>query len=234
VAATTHLSPTGGDATNTAFGAMTFKGVTGPAITAKPATNLKDGDSVKVTGSGFKHKAQYAMVECANLSGDQAACDTGTAVLGTTDSSGAFSSKFTVEAGKVGNGKCTAKSACYIVATTDLDPNNPDPAQQGTTKITFAKIGPSTGPAKTKTSASFSKKKDEITGDVTSGGKGVKGLKTELDKKKGGKWKKVDSAKTHKGGAFTYKHVKSGKYKVETHKSKKFKASASKTVKAKA
>ena len=37
---------------------------------------------------------------------------------------------------------------------------------------------------------------------------GVKGMKTKLEIKKGKHWKKVDSAKTHKGGTFIYKHIK--------------------------
>jgi Neocarzinostatin family len=199
-----------------------------PAVTVKPDTNVKDGGTVKVSGTGFPaNQPTVYVVECSGPS--QAQCDLGTLKTGSTNASGAFKNvKLTVHTGTVGTGSCKAGKACLVAASTST---TPDATDQGAAPFTFAKAAKA---AATKTKASFSKKNDKISGDVSAAGKGVKGLKTELDIKAGKKWKKVDGLTTGKGGAFSSaKLKKSGKYEVSTPKQGKYGASHSKVIKVK-
>jgi hypothetical protein len=220
------------DQTESASEAISFAGPTGPTVTVSPATGVKDGQTVTVHGTGFpaSQPTVYAL-ECSGTSG-QAACDVGTLdATGHTDASGSFTAHVKVHTGAVGNGTCKAGKTCYIAAATST---TPDATSSGAGAFTFAAGSGSHKPAATKTKAAFSKKKDAIAGVVSSHGKGIKGLKTKLELKKGKHWKTVDSAKTHKHGAFVYKHIKkNGKYEVKTLKTSKYKGSTSKAIKVK-
>src|SRR4051794_36838204 len=51
--------------------------------------NLQNGDTVDVSGTGFKPSSTVYLVECSGTSG-QANCDLATFKTGTTDANGAF------------------------------------------------------------------------------------------------------------------------------------------------
>lgn len=230
IAAATSTTP---DATNSATGSFTFAGATttGAAITISPTTNVKSGSDITVNGTGFAPKTAFYAVECSGTGG-QADCDTSALGQGTTDASGNVSGvKVPVHTGKVGDGTCNPGKTCYIAATTDI--TGQDKSQQAAATFTFGSgsVKPPAKPAKTKTKAAYSSKKQAISGEVTSKGSGVKGVKTKLEFKKGSHWKVVDSTKTKASGSFKFKHVtKSGVYKVKALKNAKFKGSTSKKI----
>jgi hypothetical protein len=201
-----------------------------PAITVTPDTNVKDGSKVTVSGTGFPASTSPVyVVECSGTSG-QADCDTGTVNFsGSTDAQGSFSNiKVGVHTGTVGDGTCKAGGTCFIAASTST---SGDPSQSATHEFTFGKGSAS---HKTTTKASFVPKANRVIGTVTSGGKGVKGLKTKLERRAHGTWKKVATLTTHKDGVFGSKKLKKdGKYLVKTPKQKKYQASKSKVVKVK-
>jgi hypothetical protein len=186
---------------------------TGPAITVTPSTNVKNGSTVKVSGSGFPAKAEpLYLIECSSLSGESD-CNVGGVVISTTNASGAFSNiGVKVQTGKFGAHSCPAGGKCYIVASTSTS-NPPPKADYASTTFTFAKAAPVTA---TKTTAAA--KKGHVTGKVTAAGKGVVGLKAFLEKKVGTKFKKLATLKTGKGGAFSSKKLGKGKYEVVTPK----------------
>ncbi|MBV9869457.1 MAG: hypothetical protein JO214_02425 [Frankiaceae bacterium] len=230
VATTDASDPT--DVAAVSFTPITFA----PVVALTPSKNIKDGTTVNVSGYGFldsKKGADLIVTECA-LPPGQTTCGTNI-VFAKLGASGQFSKvPLTLHTGQQGtdtSSTCEVGTPCLVAATTDTSGENPD--LSGAAGFAFVKGHATTPPAATKTTAKFHKKSDKITGKVTSGGSGVKGLKTELDKRKAGHWKMVDSAKTHKGGKVAYKHVKNGKYRIATHKSKHYKASHSKPVKAK-
>lgn len=233
IVASTAATPADQSTTNTALGTFKFAGATqtGAAITLTPKTNVKNGSDITVNGTGFAPKAAFYAVECSGTGG-QADCDTSALGQGTTDANGNVSGvKVPVHTGAVGDGTCNPGKTCYIAATTDI--TGQDSSQQASATFTFGSgsVKPPTKHA-TKTKASYSSKNQEITGAVTSGGAGIKGLKTKLEFKKGSHWKTVDSAKTKAGGKFTFKHVStSGVYKVKALKKGKFKGSTSKKIK---
>lgn len=86
-----------------------------------PSTGLSNGESVKVTGSGFTPKDQLYLVECVATSTSQAGCDLNSATPVTVSANGTFpATTFSVVTGVVGNGKCGTTSvnadACAINA----------------------------------------------------------------------------------------------------------------------
>jgi hypothetical protein len=218
----------------TATESITFAAApAGPTVTVTPATGVKDGDTVTLSGTGFAASTGLFAVECAGSGSGpppaQADCDLGTLTTSTTDATGAFSGvKIVVHTGAVGDKTCDAGGSCDIVVTTSM--TAPDATNSAIGTFTFA-AGTTPPPAKhhaTRTKAKFSSKNSEIAGTVSSAGTGVKGLKTELELKHGHKWKTVDTAKTHSGGAFAYDDVtKSGTYEVKTLKNATYKGSTS-------
>jgi hypothetical protein len=77
-----------------------------------PATKLKNGSKVKVSGTGFKAGDHVYVVECLATSTSQAGCDLKTLKAVTITSTGvlrAFS--FKVLTGKIGNGTCGTKKS---------------------------------------------------------------------------------------------------------------------------
>src|SRR5664280_500635 len=77
-----------------------------------PATGLKNGSKVKVSGTGFKAGDHVYVVECLATSTSQAGCDLKTLKAATITASGvlhAFS--FKVLTGKIGNGTCGTKAS---------------------------------------------------------------------------------------------------------------------------
>jgi hypothetical protein len=196
-----------------------------PAVWANKTKNLVDGQTIKVSGAGFSDvDTDVNILECASIVSPPSGCDLGNVVVGHTDANGAFQKvPFVVHTGAIGNGTVEPGDTIYIAAATSVTPT---PTQEAATTVRFAK-------AATETTAAFHKKLDAISGKVTSDGKGVKGLNTELDKRKAGKWHKVDTATTRKNGKFIYKHIKNGRYRVKTHGNHTYKGSKSDAITAK-
>ena len=88
---------------------------TTPKLIVKPALSLKNGESVTITGTGFKPGDTVFLVECQRTAKGQAGCNASTTSLpptATISSSGKLpATKFKVTTGKVGPGKCGTKTA---------------------------------------------------------------------------------------------------------------------------
>jgi hypothetical protein len=99
---------------------------------------LQNGDTVNVTGSGFKPSTTAYLVECSGTTG-QANCDLATATPTQTDANGAFSvPAFKVHTGTVGDGACNANSTCFIAGSTD--PTGQDLSQASAAMIQFDRL----------------------------------------------------------------------------------------------
>jgi hypothetical protein len=88
---------------------------TTPVLTVKPAVNLKNGETVTISGSGFKPGDTVFLVECQRTAKGQSGCNTPTTSLPPSaliGKSGKFSEiKFKVTTGKVGPGQCGTKAS---------------------------------------------------------------------------------------------------------------------------
>ena len=74
---------------------------------AAPITNLRNGSSVRVSGTGFKANEQLYAIECLWTSKGEAGCDLKTLHPVKTTGGGAIPAfKFKVVTGKIGNGTC--------------------------------------------------------------------------------------------------------------------------------
>ncbi|HVB51170.1 MAG TPA: neocarzinostatin apoprotein domain-containing protein [Acidimicrobiales bacterium] len=107
-----------------------------PSVTATPATGLKNGDSVTITGSDFTAGLSVYAIECLASATGQAGCDVATATPITVGADGTLpSTTFKVATGTIGTGTCgttaaNAKDCVINVATvTGTD--------AGTTPIAF-------------------------------------------------------------------------------------------------
>lgn len=79
---------------------------------AVPVTNLRNGSSVRVWGTGFKANEQLYAIECLWTSKGEAGCNLKTLHPVKTTASGAIRAfKFKVVNGKIGNGTCGTKRA---------------------------------------------------------------------------------------------------------------------------
>jgi hypothetical protein len=96
-------------------GVTTADAKTTPVLTVKPAVNLKNGETVSITGSGFKPGDTVFLVECQRTAKGQSGCNTPTTSLppsATIGSNGKFPAiKFKVTTGKVGAGLCGTKAS---------------------------------------------------------------------------------------------------------------------------
>jgi hypothetical protein len=87
-------------------------GAAGPHVTVKPATGLKKGQVVRVSGSGFKPHDQVYLVECLRTAKGQAGCAIATAKPATITAAGTLPvTTFKVVTGRVGNGTCGTTAA---------------------------------------------------------------------------------------------------------------------------
>lgn len=87
--------------------AASSSAATGPKLKVTPSTNLKNGSTVKVSGSGFKAKDQIYLVECLATSKGESNCSLNT-LIGpfVINSKGVLATtKFKVATGKIGTGK---------------------------------------------------------------------------------------------------------------------------------
>ena len=83
-----------------------------PKLVVTPATNLHNGESVKVTGTGFKPGDSVYIVECLDTAKGESNCNILNTVPATISKSGALAkSTFKVSTGKIGNGKCGTATA---------------------------------------------------------------------------------------------------------------------------
>jgi hypothetical protein len=195
-------------------------------LTLLPATGVKNGGAIKVSGHGFPAKAESVYVVECGPKPSKNTCDTGNVVIGKTTSTGTFGPlTIKVHTGKIGASVCKPGGKCVIAATTD--PTGTVPNSSGVGHFTFAA---STAPrGATKTTAALSKpllpvQKPTITGTVssvrTTGG--ITGLTTLLEIRHGGKWKKVERLRTGASGKFqSAKLSTSGSYEVRTPKQTK-------------
>ncbi|HEY5265327.1 MAG TPA: neocarzinostatin apoprotein domain-containing protein [Acidimicrobiales bacterium] len=108
-----------------------------PTVSATPATGLKSGGSVTITGSNFTAGLSVYAVECLASATGQSGCDLATATPVTVGTDGTLpSTTFTVTTGAVGTGTCgtTAANAkdCVINVATATG------TDAGTTPIAFA------------------------------------------------------------------------------------------------
>jgi len=233
------------DGTNTATAPITFA-PTGAYLTITPNSNLKNGQTVQISGANFPSASngQTAyVVECSKNppATDGSDCDTSNLGMPTVHGGSFGPISFKIVAGSAfsasgAKGSCAYGDTCWITATTDI--TGADPTQSALGAITFAKTTPPTK-VKTSTTAKASNKsvkkgqKFTISGAVKAGGKGVKGLKETLYAGK----KKVASKTSGSGGKFSFKlkgAKKTTKYYVQTAAktvgSKAYQSSKSKTV----
>jgi len=78
-----------------------------PHVVVKPLTGLKNGTTVRVSGTGFTPKDTVYVVQCVWKATGQAGCNYLSATPVTISATGNLpSTKYRVTTGKVGNGKC--------------------------------------------------------------------------------------------------------------------------------
>ena len=78
-----------------------------PHLVVKPATGLKNGQTVKVSGTGFKPHDTVFVVECLATAKGASGCQVAMASPVTISSKGVLpTTKFHVATGKIGSGKC--------------------------------------------------------------------------------------------------------------------------------
>ncbi len=82
-------------------------GASTPHLVVKPATGLKNGQTVKVSGTGFKPHDTVFIVECLATAKGAGGCQIAMASPVTISGKGVLpTTKFKVATGKIGNGKC--------------------------------------------------------------------------------------------------------------------------------
>ncbi len=132
----------------------------GPSITVTPATGLKNGQTVTITGSGFVAGDSLFAVECLTTATSSAGCSTAGATPITAKSDGTLpSTTFTVATGTIGTGTCGTSAndlAGCVISVSTL--SNTDAAFA---PITFAAA--STGPSITVTPATGLKNAQTVT-----------------------------------------------------------------------
>ncbi|MGC1419161.1 MAG: neocarzinostatin apoprotein domain-containing protein [Acidimicrobiales bacterium] len=120
-------------------GVTTASAKTTPKLVVKPAVNLKNGEKVTVSGSGFKPGDMVYFVECLRTAKGQAGCNTpaGIPPYATISSTGTFPTfKFKVTTGKVGTGTCGTKTS--NLAKCAVSAGNATGGDSAVADITFA------------------------------------------------------------------------------------------------
>jgi len=107
-------------------------------MTATPHSGLRDGQTIALTGSGFTPNGFFPLIECQADATDESGCDSFISNFAQTDSTGAFSTDFTVTR-LIAPGRntidCAQRGGCVIAAI----------AQDGgtieaSTPVTFKKV----------------------------------------------------------------------------------------------
>ncbi len=118
-----------------------------PTVAVTPDTGLADGQTVEVTGSGFGSGSQVAVGECRTGATSDADCSVAGALVTTVDSSGAFTTPFTVSRLlTIGASTldCSTEGSC-VIAAGEL----PSLKTFATAPISFAPAPPPPPPAPT-------------------------------------------------------------------------------------
>jgi Neocarzinostatin family len=232
--------------TTSAVTAVTFAS-TGPLMAVTPSTNLKNRQTVKVSGSGFGKSQTLVILECTPAAATststaqaEADCDVADASLThQTDGSGAFSNlAFTVKTGALANSKCDASHSCVLFAAT-LDNTNAATAHSDV-PLTFAKVAAPLN-VRTTISAKVVKvgKKLSFTGTIKAAGKGKPGLAVVIYDRASnkGKWHTLVTLTSRTSGAFAAslknpKHVEqyTVKHANKTIGGKSYRASSSRII----
>jgi hypothetical protein len=111
---------------------------TTPTLLVKPATGLKNHQTVVISGKGFKPGDTVFLVECLRKASGQAGCNTPAPFPPsvTITSKGILpATKFKVVTGKVGNGTCGTKTT--NLAKCDLSAGNAVGGDSATYNIVF-------------------------------------------------------------------------------------------------
>jgi hypothetical protein len=97
------------------IGGSALASAAGPKVVVTPATNLKNGETVHVSGSGFKPGDTVFIVECLRNAKGQTGCKVPSTTLppsATISSSGVLPrTTFKVSTGRIGNGICGTTKA---------------------------------------------------------------------------------------------------------------------------
>jgi len=105
--------------------AGTSSAVSKPKLTVTPSTNLKNGSTVKVSGTGFKAKDQIYITECLAKATGEAGCSINSVVgpFKITSKGVLPTTKFKLSTGKIGTGTCGTTKAnlkkCSVSAGTE-------------------------------------------------------------------------------------------------------------------
>jgi hypothetical protein len=88
-------------------GALSSSAAAKPKVTVSPSTNLRTGQTIKVSGTGFKAGDQVYVVECLASAKGGSQCNTLGVVPATISTSGRLpTTSFKVLTGKIGTGLC--------------------------------------------------------------------------------------------------------------------------------
>jgi hypothetical protein len=96
------------------LGTAVTNATTAHKVVVKPSTNLRNGETVRVSGSGFTPGDTVYIVECLVKAKGEAGCNTGAGIppSATISTSGTFANiKIKITTGKVGNGTCGTKTS---------------------------------------------------------------------------------------------------------------------------
>ena len=109
-----------------------------PKLLVKPATGLKNHETVTISGTGFKPGDTVFLVECQVKATGQAGCNTPAPFPPSVTITSKWilkATKFKVVTGKVGNGTCGTKKT--NLAKCDLSAGNAVGGDSATYKIVF-------------------------------------------------------------------------------------------------
>ena len=116
--------------------AQTASATSNPTVVASPSGSLKNGQTVKVGGHGFKPGDSVFIIECLITSKNSSGCDVATATPAKITARGLLPpTKFKVVTGDVGTGTCGTKK--NNLKNCALDVGNIAGTDAGTTRITF-------------------------------------------------------------------------------------------------
>jgi len=122
-----------------AVGVATATAAGKPHLVVKPASGLKNGSVLKVTGSGFKPKDQLIIVECLRTSTGQAGCKVDITKLVTVIVSAKGTvppTTFKVSTGTIGGGTCGTKAT--NIAKCEVSAGNASGGDTASAPIVFA------------------------------------------------------------------------------------------------
>lgn len=118
------------------FGVASASAAKSPKIVVSPWNGVKNNQTLKVSGSGFKAHDTVYIVECLSSATGGAQCNTLGATMATINAKGQLApTKFKVITGKIGNGKCG--TALANRKGCDVSVGNATGGDSATAKIVF-------------------------------------------------------------------------------------------------